>query len=155
MGQYERALGLYHRAIYDEGLVAWSREWNAPPMGGGIEVYPTRPPEDYQQGERIKAYARFKVMLTRYLSDDISGAELQFNTNQAIYREGYAGHPYAQLSKVFHDAYIENQSIASGCAAVMGYAEQHVLEVLWPLGNGIYGEANRSYQPLDLCPILE
>lgn len=151
MGQYERAFELYHRAIYDDRLIAWNSAWNEP-LGGGYEVYPTRPPEDNAQGERIHAYARFKIMVTRYLIGDLTGAELQFDANRSIHPEGNDGYAYARLSEVFRQTYLANQSVAAGCSAVRNYADLHEQEVLWPLGVGVYGEANPDYQPVDLCP---
>jgi tetratricopeptide (TPR) repeat protein len=153
MDQYDRALELYNRAIYDDSLDAWNAVWNEyGAMGGGFDVYPTKPPQDYEQGERIKAYARFRIMVLKYLSGEDMAAEQQYQSNLQIHDESNAGHAYAELATVFREAYLKNSSIQDGCRAVQGYAELHEEKVLWPLGSGVYGESNPSYHPEDLCP---
>lgn len=153
MGKFEEATAFYQQAIFDQELIAWNVLWieNAL-MGTGLEPGQTRPPQDYEQGQRISTYARYRLLLVNYLLGNHSAVEIQYQTIEKIKEQGYAGQIYAELAGVFRQAYLDEESITEGCLAAQQFAERNARDIFGPLGPGVYGVASWGYDPEDICP---
>ena len=109
---YNEALNSYWRAINDTSLEPWNADrleynylWSTP--------WPSPDPE---QGKRVEAYARFRIIVTNYLLGRVEQAEAQYQVIQDIHPAGDPGHPYAQMATAFYDAYHDfSGSIKIGC----------------------------------------
>ncbi|MFV9675994.1 MAG: hypothetical protein ACNYZI_11515, partial [Anaerolineales bacterium] len=151
---YYDALNSYWRAINDTSLQAWNAdilEWT------GQDSYPGNPnpfpTPDLEQGKRVEAYARFRIIVTNYLLGRVEQAEAQYQIIQNIHPAGDPGHPYAQMATAFYDAYQGFAgSIKIGCNAAQAYAIHNDKEILLRLGWFVYGEVNIAYDAEDICP---
>jgi tetratricopeptide (TPR) repeat protein len=154
LSNYEEALELYWQTIEDPSLEAWNverNEWMPAWTDPGTPT-PTHPPPDPDQGDRVEAYARFRIILTNYLLGRVDEAEEQYRLIQSIHPPGDPGHPYAQLASTFIDTYQDTSLIGKACAAARNFADQNAMDITVPLGWAVYGEANMSYGAEDICP---
>jgi tetratricopeptide (TPR) repeat protein len=154
LSDYAEALDLYWQAIKDPALEAWNverNEWMPEWTDPGTPT-PTHPPPDPDQGDRVEAYARFRIVVTNLLLGHSEEAEAQYQNLLDLHPAGNPGHPYAQMATRFYDAYQGSNSIGMGCAAARTFAEENSGEILGSLGWAVYGEANRDYDAEDICP---
>ncbi len=146
---YNEALNSYWRAINDTSLEPWNADrleynylWSTP--------WPSPDPE---QGKRVEAYARFRIIVTNYLLGRVEQAEAQYQVIQDIHPAGDPGHPYAQMATAFYDAYHDfSGSIKIGCNAARAYATHNESEILRPFSSMVYGQVNILYDAEDICP---
>jgi hypothetical protein len=148
------ALNSYWRAINDSSLEAWNADrllWtHQDSYPGNPNPYP---PPDPEQGKRVEAYARFRIIVTNYLLGRVEQAEAQYQIIQKIHPAGDPGHPYAQMAMAFYDAYQDfAASIRIGCNAARAYAIHNESEILSPLSWRVYGAVNIAYDSEDICP---
>ncbi len=156
LGKFEEATAFYQQAIFDQELQAWNVEWiEYAMMGTGLEPGQSPPREDYEQGQRISTYARYRLLLVNYLLGNDAAVEIQYQTLEKIKEKGYAGQLYAELAGVFRQAYLEEESITDGCRAAQQFAERNARDILGPLGPGVYGVASWGYDPEDICPFRD
>jgi tetratricopeptide (TPR) repeat protein len=142
LSDYAEALDLYWQAIKDPALEAWNverNEWMPEWTDPGTPT-PTHPPPDPDQGDRVEAYARFRIVVTNLLLGHSEEAEAQYQNLLDLHPAGNPGHPYAQMATRL------------GCAAARTFAEENSGEILGSLGWAVYGEANRDYDAEDICP---
>ena len=154
MGKYDDAIAFYQQAIFDTELIAWNVEWmELAMMGSGLEPGQTWPSQDYDQGQRIGAYARFRMMLIYTLLGNDYAVETQYATIEKILEKDNPGSRYAELASAFRQAYLEEgESITAGCQAAREFTEQHESAILGPLSPGVYGVASWGYDAEEICP---
>lgn len=156
-GFLERAMEWYSKAVFDPNVTAWNKarlNWSSLGIGEGTPV-PTYPPPDHEQGRRVSAYARFRMMVTEVLLGNNEQAATTFKDLWASHPVGDPGNPYAQLASVFIEDFELSQSVGRGCQAVLEHAQKHRnddLDVLRPLGYSTYGETFMTYGLEDICP---
>jgi tetratricopeptide (TPR) repeat protein len=157
MGKYDDAIAFYQQAIFDTELIAWNVEWmELAMMGAGLEPGQMWPTQDYEQGQRINAYARFRMLLIHTLLGDDYALETQYATIEELREEDNAGYWYANLASEFRQAYLEEgESITAGCQAAQDFTEQHKSAILGTLSSGIYGAASWDYEVDDICPFKD
>lgn len=126
-GDYPGALAMYRRVIDDEELLDW------PGPGDGRAA--------------LAGYAAYRGVLTLLALGDRLAAEDEFERFFAAPPPEASA--YAWLARLVLDT--APQGLAAACAAAQQYVEDHASEVLGPLD---YGYANRTYDPVDVCPIL-
>lgn len=134
---YPLAMDIYNRVIHDSSL----REW--PTALVDPEVPAAR-------GEELKAYARFRRVLTRLKMNDFASAEIHYQDLLENHPSGAAGAGFAQMGKSFWEAYAATDDFDAACRAAQDFAAAHTAEVIDPL---YYGYSNPSYTPAGLCPI--
>ena len=152
--KYEQALELYWQAIEDPSLEAWNverNEWMPEWTDPGTPT-PTHPPPDPDQGDRVEAYARFRIVVTNLLLGRNDEAEAQYQNLLDLHPAGDPGNLFAQMATAFWEAYQTTSQVANGCAAAREFVDQDAGEILGSLGWATYGEANKSYGPEDICP---
>jgi hypothetical protein len=99
----------------------------------------------------LKAYARYRQMITYALTGQINEAQ---SLHDALFAEydvdpTRAGATFAAMADLFWTEFSASNSVASACAPVVAYAEADS-DRYQVLNN--FGYANRYYQPVDLCP---
>jgi hypothetical protein len=101
----------------------------------------------------LTAFARWRLLLTALQTGDVASAQAEFNRLQTDYSAGAVGHEIGEMADVFWTATLEGQSIAEGCAAIVGAGERFapVLDFF----NSNYGYANPWWEPEDLCLVAE
>jgi len=152
--KFEQALELYWQAIEDPSLEAWNverNEWMPEWTDPGTPT-PTHPPPDPDQGDRVEAYARFRIVVTNLLLGRYEEAEAQYQKLLDLHPVGNPGDPFAQMASAFWEAYQASTQVADGCAAARAFADQNQGEILGSLGWAVYGEANMTYDAEDICP---
>jgi hypothetical protein len=131
-GDYEEAIDLYNKVIWDDSLQDY--------MDPTIE----RP--------QLAAYASFRLMLTYLLMDQFDQAEAEHTSILSDYPPGSAASDYAQLAEAFWSEYMTSSEIESACLAAQNFADTHrdtILDTLY------YGYANPSYEAIDICPFTD
>jgi len=151
-GRYERAVALYDRVLHDESLLGWSAGQLWPDSAYGDRPTPTPDPEE---GQRLRAYALYRIMVVRALQGDKEGARDIFDQLQAEHPEGTPGAPYARVAAAFWAGYEPQENVAAGCKKAVRFATSEAEAVLEPLGSAMYGSNNRDYAPQDICPFSE
>jgi hypothetical protein len=147
---YSDALNSYWRAINDTSLEPWNADRLDYFFFRGATPWP---PPDPDQGKRVEAYARFRIIVTNYLLGRVKQADAQYQIIQETHPAGDPGHPYAQMAMAFHDAYEDFAgSIRIGCNAAQAYAIHNESKILAPFGWSVYGEVNIVYDAEDICP---
>lgn len=132
-GEFDRAVDWYSRVIVDDSLKDWHTE-----IG-----YRTR-----NDRAVLTAYARFRLLLIGTWRGDANARDQL----DALLAENAAGSPAyetAQLAQRFWDTYQATQNWSEACGAAIAYANDkyQIYEDL-----NLFGYANRSYIPADLCP---
>jgi hypothetical protein len=156
MGHYEEAISFYQQAIFDTELIAWNSEWvEWGMMGGNLNPNYPKPPQDYEQGQLIGMYARFRMLLVNYLLQNQYAIDTQYASIQLIAEQTGLGSKYAEMAAVFRTAYQESSSITQACRAAVKFADANAGEITAPLGWGVYGEVSPSYEPEEICPFLD
>jgi len=99
----------------------------------------------------LKAYARYRQMVTYVLMGQVNEAEMLHDALFAEYDTdpGRPGASFATMADLFWTEFSSSNSVASACAPVVAYAEGDA-ESYRVLND--FGYANRYYQPVDLCP---
>ncbi len=148
---YDGALAFYQQAIFDESLFGWAsgQLWPDSAYGGG----PT-PTPDPNERARLGAYARYKIMLLHVLRGFTTEAEIVYTTLRAVVPEGSAGFPFADLARVFWEAFMERGDLEAACAEAIAFADEHQAQIVAPLGRDFYGFGQRRYQAWDMCPLI-
>jgi len=133
-GETDRAVEWYSRAILDDSLKDWHAE-----IG-----YRT-------QTDRVvlTAYARYRLLLIGVRRGDANARDQL----DALLAENPAGSPAyetARMAQVFWDSYQSTSSWNEACTAANAYANEkyQIFEDL-----NLFGYANRTYIPADLCPV--
>ena len=157
-GDYQEALTFYQQAIFDGNLLGWSRgqfwpdDWYEREMMGGPGPTPTPDPEE---GPRLEAYTRYRIMLLHVLQGHLPEAAIVYDTLREKFADGKAGQPYAEMADVFWQAYARDEEIALACEAAAAFASAHAEDILVPLGSDFYGWANRDYDAQEICLLYE
>lgn len=132
-GDVEVALSLYTRVLTDK-----------PPL------------EDFMDPAREKsilgAYAAFKIAALHFAAGESAPAQQMLDLMAADYPPGSPQFSYLEMAKAYQNALAQGSDKAKTCAAVMGYAQQHPDQVLDPLGPTVFGYANKTFTPADMCP---
>jgi hypothetical protein len=133
-GDYGEAIGHYRSIFEDRGL----------PAGLLLET-------EESAAVIVRAYARFKLVVTFAASGDGRGAQSQFEQMLDENPDGTPGYAYAHLGQVFWNEFLVSDSARSACAAAVTAAENDPT-----LSERLYaGYANPDYEPADLCRLLE
>jgi tetratricopeptide (TPR) repeat protein len=151
---FEEALDLYWQANNDPALEAWNvdrNEWMPTWTDPGTPT-PTYPPPDPDQGARVEAYARFRIVVTNLLLGRFDEADAQYQNLLDLHPPGNPGNPFAQMASAFWEIYQATAHVADGCAAAREFADQNQGEILGALGWAVYGEASKDYDAEDICP---
>jgi hypothetical protein len=152
-GDYASALDFYEQAIEDDHLLSW------------------RFPDEVGY---LRAFARYRLMLTHVLRDEISAAQDAHDelvesfippTPQPEEGEGEGeeeptpestptlgpapGVEFARMADFFWADFAVNRDVNRACDLVVGYAAATpgLFEIL-----NSFGYANRTYSPDDMCP---
>jgi hypothetical protein len=166
-GDYDRALGFYQQAVFDENLKPWSLaqhiyEWA---LSDAVR-YPFQPstpvpipkpdPAEYPS---LAAYARYRIMLLHLQQGHDSDAKVVYDTLQQKFPDGLTGHAYAEMATLFWLDYQEYHDLQQACAQAIKYATAHKQDILGYLGGDIdddspyyHGAQSHIYQPEDICP---
>lgn len=150
-GDYQTALTLYRQVIEDNSLLPFNPGLFLPPTSRQLNGHPldlTDPAEP----DRLAAYAYFRLMLVYAAQDEGQRVLLTNEIIQGTFPPESAGHPYALLAAQFWRRYPINQDISYACSRVRIYADDHLDEVITPLGDAFYGWLGRGYSRDDLCP---
>jgi hypothetical protein len=146
-GDYAAAVTAYQTAISDQELQSWG---------------------DPSEAATLIAFARFRLMLTYVLSDDVGRAQSAYDQLQALYapptpQTGGDGQPlptpsiltqpgvdFARMADLFWQNFSVNRDAKRACDTVTTYARSAPagLQAL-----NSFGFANRQYQPGELCPV--
>ena len=151
-GEYEKALGFYQRAVFDESLYGWNperlhAEYNAYLMGT-----PTPLPLP-EERPRLNAYGRYRILLIHAIGGNGDAAELVYQTLRSKVPAGSPGYPYVELADAFWEGSQAGADPSAGCESARTYAAEHHEEVLGPLGSSIYWFFYEDYSTADVCPI--
>jgi hypothetical protein len=157
--EFNKALGLYQDAIFNEDLKDYSPEirinlqenWFS--QVGNSRPTPTSYPSDSTEYPRLAAYAYYRIMLLHLVRGFDSDAMIIFATLQKKFPKGNYGYPYVEMANVFMNEYQSTHNIATSCGMAVQYATEN-LDILVPLGRSDYhGLQSPYYKPEDVCPL--
>lgn len=159
-GQYDKALGFYQQAIFDDKLEGWSRaqrdyvlQVHFDQEDGTATPVETRPPLDPAEYPALAAYARYRIMLLHVVQGHLSDAKVVYDTLQAKFPEGQHGYIQAELATAFWKRYAMSGDIGDACNAAIEYTQSNSIDILFYLGNNSqYGSQNLAYTPETVCP---
>jgi len=143
--EYDEALALYQRAIFDDKLLGWGWDFD-PATNERLEDPDERP--------RLSAYSRYRIMLLHLVQGDLPAATVVFDTLQERFPPGSVGYDYAALAARFWETYQASNDTVLACKSATDYAANHP-EMLASLGPAFYGDNNldHQYAPDDVCPL--
>jgi hypothetical protein len=90
------------------------------------------------------------ILLHTFLGE-MDAAQIQYETLQSKFPAGNPGHPYAEMTTGFREAYQSSGTMYAGCAAAIQYAAERP-EILTVLGSDYHGWQSHIYLPADICP---
>jgi hypothetical protein len=131
-GDYENAVTLYNKVIWDDALQDY--------MDPSVE----RP--------QLAAYASFRLMLTYLLMDNTDQADAEHASIMTNYPASSTASDYVLLADTFWSEYQTSGEIGSACLAAQSFADSHretILDTLY------YGYANPTYEAIDICPFTD
>jgi tetratricopeptide (TPR) repeat protein len=171
-GRYEKALNLYHEAIFNDKLEWWSKERHEFEVYTALNSYfekdsrnytifltmtptpyPTMAtvPPDKTEYPRLAAYAYYRIMLVYFVQGNKAEAETTYETLQQKFADNQYSAPYVEMATSFWNAYQSLQNITIACDAAIEYSIKHP-SVLIPLGSDYHGVQSKIYKPEDVCP---
>lgn len=141
---YAIARDSYQRAIFDDSLLAWSKDQDPlnPQPGLG----------DPDERARLSAYARYRLLLLDVAQSNLDDAQMTYETLQSQFPPGTAGHEYTGWASFFWQAYTSNYNLEDACNKVMEESNfPYPRDIIEPLAT----QANRDlayYDSYDVCP---
>jgi hypothetical protein len=156
-GDFPAALALWQDAITSDRLEWWSparRDYMSEQywieMGQSGLATPASPPPDPAEHPQLAAYARFRILQMHVQHGDLQAAKVVYDTLQAKFPSGHPGSGFAQMAKLFWEAYGVEGDFAKACAPAADYAVAHA-ELLAYLGSSWHGWQSLRYTPEDVC----
>jgi hypothetical protein len=157
-GRYDEALESYQEAIFSGELEWWSaerRQYEQEVYGfehWGKPAPTTTPVPDPDEYPNLAAYSRYQIILLHLLRGWEPEAKTTYDTLQAKFPEGVAGHAYAEMAAAFWAEYQSSKSFGGACDAAVQYATEHEQDILQYIGWDFHGWQNPIYKPVDVCP---
>jgi hypothetical protein len=157
-GRYAEALASYQQAIFSDELEWWTaarRQYLADVLyheNWGAPAPTSTPVPDLDEHPNLAAYSRYRIMLLHLVRGWEAEARTVYETLQARFPEGTAGHAYAEMAAAFWEEYEIGHTLANACRKAVQFAERYPEKVLPYLGSGIHGLQDESYEPSDVCP---
>ena len=152
-GDYELAMELYLRVIYDNDLLGW-----AGPTQQMFDENELILEERY----RLSAYSAYRIMLLHILWGNVAQAEEDLDTLHTYYPADSLQYPFTEMANIFWETYQASGEIEAACKKTSEYAASATYSspaTLFGEGNPIdllgisyYGWLNRDYSPKDICP---
>ncbi|HIQ06502.1 MAG TPA: LysM peptidoglycan-binding domain-containing protein, partial [Anaerolineae bacterium] len=96
--------------------------------------------------DELRGFARFRRALALAHTGDTDGAKAALDELKAKQPDNI----YVQVAQVWWDAYAPTQDMASACAAVTAFAENHPLT--WQI-LADFGYANPTFSAAEVCPV--
>jgi hypothetical protein len=155
-GDYFTSLGLDDRAE-----VSYSNTINSSTLKPGSSVDWRRDHNCYigedekpdtTEPQRIKAYARFRMVELFAKTNSLSKAKAQWQFLKDNYLLNTPGHIYAYLANVFWQEFQKKEDISAACALVREESEKNKDEVFALFGE--YGFGNPGPTVDDICPFF-
>jgi hypothetical protein len=120
-------------------------------------VLSDQPPlQDYQDPSNEKlnlgAYAAYKIAAIHLKNAESEPAQQILNQMERSYPEGTGQHAFVEMALAYQLALGAARDVKAACDAVTQYGQAHQAQVLDPLGPVVFGYANKSFGPQDLCP---
>jgi hypothetical protein len=120
-------------------------------------VLSDQPPlQDYQDPSNEKlnlgAYAAYKIAVIHLDKGESEAAQQILNQMARSYPDGTSQHAFVEMALAYQLALGESLDLKASCDAVTQFSQAHQGEVLNPLGPAVFGYANKSFGPQDLCP---
>lgn len=152
-GFLAKALAFYQEAIFNPDLRGWSQGqlWPDSIYGGEFVPEPV-PTPDPNERPRLEAYSRYRIMLLHAAQGNRDAALTTYETLLAMFPDGRAGHPYADLATAFWESFGQTEDVSAACDQATAYAASHEAEVLQPLGADFYGADADFIRLEDVCP---
>jgi hypothetical protein len=131
-GNYDQALDLYRRVIFDDKLDWWTLERMeyiihkiiAKRDSKPFDVTPPAPdPNEYFY---LGAYARFRMMILLLMHGYPSDAQVVYQTLLDMFPKGKPGSVYAQMAQAFWEDYQVNHSVGLACGKSQVAARNNV-----------------------------
>ena len=160
LGDYDEALEMYQKVIFDDELEWWSPERQAQLEHEWIYRHGTDsrtptvtpPVPDNDEYYYLVAYSRYRIMVLHISRGWLDEAQIVYNTLQDKFPEGQAGSPFAEMATAFWNKYQEAQDIEQACSQAVAYASTHP-EILFYLGAEHHGLVHSVwYEPEYVCP---
>jgi hypothetical protein len=147
LGLYDRAEEMYLRAVFDSSLKPgsrgdWMRDYHCE------SIHEETP--DSAEPERMKAYARFRLVELYVRAGRVNEAEWHRSYMRTNHPVGTPGYFYAYLANAFWWGYADGEDISAACARVVEEAQAHEEDVFGPFEQ--YGFDNPGPTPTDICP---
>jgi hypothetical protein len=147
--EYQKAFHLYQRAILDNSLLPWSKDFYKSETVNETEINP--PISDPTEYPSLAAYAYYRIFLLHLVQGQEAEATSTYQTLQETFGTDPYAAPYIEMTTAFWEAYQSTQKMYDGCAAAIQYAVEHP-EILTPLGSDYHGWQSHTYVPADVCP---
>lgn len=157
--EYDKALGFYQQAIFDDKLDWWSLDRRIAEGNAVKDLNPTPDPamQDVAEYPNLAAYARFRIMLLHIKQGFLPEAKTVYDALLQKFPVGQPGYAYVEMATAFMDEYTSSQNLERACESAIVYTTAHPTEILAYLGNGdysesFYGEQSLEYIPKSVCP---
>ncbi len=157
-GEYQKALEFYELAINSNDLGWWSEDrWNFIIGQHGLGLCANSgipcpsPIPDPKERPIISAYATFRIMIVKILTNNLDEAEKTYQKVLKNFPVDNPGFPIAEMATLFWNEYQASQNIAQACAQTISYATKHP-DVLAILEGGYSGqEISYKNNPREVC----
>jgi len=147
LGLYDKSENLYLRAVFDQSLKPGSRgDWMRDGECYGADDFSPDPDEP----ERMKAYARLRLVELYVHVGRVNEAEWHRSYMRTNHSVGTPGYIYAYLANAFWWGYADSEDISVACARVIEEAEAYEEDVFGPFEQ--YGFQNSGSTLTDICP---
>lgn len=157
-GTYDKALELYHQAIYSDDLAYWSpdnrkylrsvydAEWFENPT-------PTPPPPDENEEPILVGYSTYRIILLHLLRGEDKKAQDEYERMQLLFPPEETGHLFSDLATVLLNEYQSSGNLAQACTKVVAQAASFEEDFLPYLGSQEHGSQSHIYILRDICPV--
>jgi hypothetical protein len=153
--EYDQALALYQRVIFDNRLEWWTNarkdyiyscnDYSNPPS----TTPPSPDPNEYQYQA---AYARFRIMVLHLMHGYQSDAQVVYQTLLKKFPDGTPGSVYADMAQAFWGEYQTSHSLVQACGKSQDVASHRLDEATRYLLDNYGYDGTVNYTLQQLCP---
>ena len=156
LGDYDRSLSRYQDVVFSEKLEWWTAERISYPVDVRLaeafnQATPVPAQPDPTEYKSLAAYARYPIVLNHLTRGWIAPAQTVLAGLHTAFSADPIGAPYVKAADLLWASFQETQDLASACAGVVEYFDQHP-ELVKPLGDFSHGQQSHIYAARGYLP---
>jgi hypothetical protein len=153
--EYDQALALYQRVIFDNRLEWWTnarKDYIYSCNGYSNPPSTTPPSPDPNEYQYQAAYARFRIMVLHLMHGYQSDAQVVYQTLLKKFPDGTPGSVYADMAQAFWGEYQTSHSLVQACGKSQDVASHRLDEATRYLLDNYGYDGTVNYTLQQLCP---